>query len=57
MKQGAGGISKDPFDSREDVEHGTGPEWGEEKDRAFAEQNAYFFFVLLFYIIHFFSAY
>ena len=44
MKQGAGGISKDPFDSREDVEHGTGPEWGEEKDRAFAEQNAYFFF-------------
>lgn len=57
MKQWAGGISKDPFDSREDVKHGTGPEWGEETDRVFAEQNAYFSFVLLFYIIHFFSAY
>ena len=57
MKQWAGGISKYPFDSREDVKHGTGPEWGEETDRVFAEQNAYFSFALLFYIIHFFSAY
>ena len=53
---GVEGIPEDPLDCWGGEGHGHGPAWGEETDYVFADQNVYFFFVLLLFIYSIFCA-